>query len=96
MSNVVEHIEMNHAGWQEVLSGFSDMCASEAERMCAEANANVQNGAGYEVEVVMKPRFSFDASAGTSRPVAYARVVSIDAETAADEAENKSLSRAVG
>ena len=95
MSNVVENLEMNSAGWQEVLGSLADMCASEAERMCAEANANVQNGAGYEVEVVMEPRFSFDASAGTTRPVAYARVVSMDADTAADEAENKSLSRAV-
>lgn len=96
VDGVLEDIKFFPEAFAEVLQGFSGLCASEAERICAQANANVSNGGGgYQVEVVTKPRFSFDAANGTSRPVAYARVVSTDAETAADEAENKSLSKAV-
>lgn len=94
-NGVLQDIKFFPEAFAEVLQGFSGLCASEAERICAQANANVSNGGGYQVEVVTKPRFSFDAANGTARPVAYARVVSSDAATAADEAENKSLSRAV-
>lgn len=86
-------ITWNPQGFAECLSGMDDMVRSEAEQLAAAAAANLQGQGSYSVEVVHETRFR-DATYGVTRPVAVARVVA-DAAASADEAENKSMSRAV-
>lgn len=85
-------IEFNKKGFVECLQGAADMCASEAEKLAERYMA--QYPGTLQTEVVNKPRFGWDASNGTTRPVAYARIVA-DATASREEAENKSMSEVV-
>ena len=81
-------------GFAECLQGMSGEVQSVAEGIAARASALITNGGGgFHVEMTSMARYQ-DASYGVSRPVAY--VVSNDDETAAEEAEHKILSKAVG
>ena len=80
-------------GFAECLQGMGSMVEAEAERLAAQAQAELKGPGSYTVEVVNEPRFH-DATYGVSRPVAVARVVA-DADATRDEAENKSMSKAV-
>ena len=86
-------IEFKPQGFAECLQGLSSQVQSAAETIAARAGSMITKGSGFHVEMTTKPRFH-DPSYGVSRPVAY--VVANDAETAAEEAENKILSKAVG
>lgn len=92
MAKTVIDITFNPKGFAEVLANMSGTVQKEAERIAAEANSNVTKGSGFHVEMSNEPRFK-DKQHGVSRPVA--RIVANDKETAAEEAENKILSKAV-
>jgi hypothetical protein len=77
-------------GFAECLSGLSGQVEAEARRL-----ASQYEGPGTTTVVVTEQKARFqDSVYGVSRPVTVARVVA-DAEASADEAENKSLSKAV-
>lgn len=86
-------LTFNPAGFAECLEGLSGQVEAEAEKIAARANGLITNGAGFAVELSSKPRF-LDPSYGVTRPVAT--VYALDDATAAEEAENKILSKAVG
>lgn len=79
-------------GFAECLAGMDGMVQAEAEKLAAQAAQNYSQG-HYTVEVVHEPRFQ-DSAYGVARPVAVARVVA-DEAASRDEAENKSMSKAV-
>lgn len=84
-------IVWNPPGFAECLNGMDDMVKSVAEQQIAQ---RLQNGPGnYTVEVTHEPRF-LDASYGVSRPVAVAKIIG-DEAASIDEAENKTMSKAV-
>ena len=87
------HITFKPQGFAECLQGMSGQVQSVAETIAARASAMITKGSGFHVEMTTMPRYQ-DSSYGVSRPVAY--VVSNDNETAAEEAEYKILSKAVG
>lgn len=80
-------------GFAECLQGMGGMCQAEAERLAEQARAELNGPGSYTVEVVNETRFH-DAEYGVTRPVAVARVVADEAATR-DEAENKTMSKAV-
>ena len=80
-------------GFAECLEGMSGQVSSVAEGIAGRASSMITKGSGFHVEMTNMPRYQ-DAAYGVSRPVAY--VVSNDDETAAEEAEYKILSKAVG
>ena len=86
-------IKFNPQGFAECLAGMDGTVRAEAERLAEAAKANLRGPGSYTVEVVHESRFQ-DAAYGVSRPVAVARVIA-DKAASADEAENKSMSRAV-
>lgn len=86
-------LTFNPAGFAECLEGLSGQVEAEAEKIAARANGLITKGGGFAVEMTNAPRFH-DASYGVTRPVA--RVYALDDVTAAEEAENKILSKAVG
>lgn len=79
-------------GFAECLNGMDDMVRDEAERLAAQAMANMSNG-NLTVEVVHEPRFH-DAAYGVARPVAVARIIA-NAAASREEAEDKTMSKAV-
>ena len=85
-------ITFNPAGFAEALGAVEGNVMAEAEKIAARATSMLEKGGGFHVEMDHKARFRDDAY-GVTRPVAY--VVSNDEETAAEEAENKILSKAV-
>lgn len=90
MSKTDITIKFDNGAFAECLSGMGEMCEAEARRL-----ASQYEGPGTVTVVVTEQKARFQDSAyGVSRPVAVARVVA-DAEASADEAENKSLSKAV-
>ena len=86
-------LTFNPAGFAECLQGLSGTVKNEADKIAAKANSMITKGAGFTVETSNEPRF-LDSAYGVTRPIA--RVVSLDEATAAEEAEYKILSKAVG
>lgn len=88
-------IEFNSDGFRQILlgSGVQSVVNDATQRIASRANANLTDGssAGYEGDVVESPRMSAYGSGG--RWVGFVRA--LDYKAMADEAENKSLSRAV-
>ena len=88
-------IEFNSEGFREILmsSGVQSIVADVTEQIAARANANLtdDNSSGYEGDVMESPRMSSYGNGG--RWVGFVRAT--DYKAMADEAENKSLSRAV-
>ncbi len=82
-------------GLTEVINSGSvqSVVKSAAETIAAKASAMVSRGGGFHVEMGTKA-FAQDSAHGASRP--FATVISNDEETAAAEAEDKILSKAVG
>lgn len=85
-------IKFNPQGFAECLSGLSGEVQAAAEIIAARATSYVTKGSGFHVEMQNEARF-LDSSYGVTRPVAY--VVADDEESAAEEAEDKILSKAV-
>lgn len=88
-------IKFNSEGFRQILlsDGVKQVVQDATDRIAANANANLMdsNSEGYEGDVLESPRMSGYGNGG--RWVGFVR--SVDARAAADEAENKSLSRAV-
>lgn len=88
-------IKFNSEGFRQILlgDGVKNVVQDVTDRITANANANLMDpgSEGYEGDVVESPRMSGYGNGG--RWVGFVR--STDARAAADEAENKSLSRAV-
>ena len=93
MSNVT--IEFNSDGFRQILlsSGVQGVVAEATQQIAARANANLidTSSEGYEGTVMESPRMSGYGNGG--RWVGFVRA--LDYKAMADEAENKSLSRAV-
>lgn len=85
-------IKWNPAGFAECLQGTTGELQSVAESIASRASSYLENGSGFHVEMGTEAKFQ-DSAYGVSRPVAY--VVPDDDESAAEEAENKILSKAV-
>lgn len=85
-------VKFNPQGFAECLQGMSGEVQAAAETIAGRASSYLEKGAGFHVEMAQEARF-LDASYGVTRPVAY--VVADDEESAAEEAENKILSKAV-
>ena len=85
-------IKFNPQGFAECLQALAGEVQAAAEQIANQANAYVEKGTGFHVEMTNEARYK-DSEYGVTRPVAY--VVSNDEETAAEEAENKILSKAV-
>lgn len=80
-------------GFAECLEGLSGQVQSSAQSIATRASAMLTKGSGFHVEMSNEPRYQ-DSAYGVSRPIA--RVVANDAESSAEEAEYKILSKAVG
>lgn len=85
-------IKWNPAGFAECLQGMSGEVQAAAETIAARASSYLEKGSGFHVEMENEPKFQ-DSAYGVTRPVAY--VVPDDEESAAEEAEDKILSKAV-
>ena len=85
-------IKWNPAGFAECLQGTSGDLQNAAQTIASRASSYLENGSGFHVEMGTEAKFQ-DSAYGVSRPVAY--VVPDDDESAAEEAENKILSKAV-
>ena len=86
-------IKFKPEGFAECLAGFSGMVRSICENLASQAGG-LQH---YTISVSNEPRYQ-DASYGVSRPVARAIPVgriTADEYASADEAENKTMSKAV-
>lgn len=85
-------IEWKPSGFAECLQGTAGELQAAAESIASRASSYLEKGSGFHVEMDNEARYQ-DSSYGVSRPVAY--VVPDDDESAAEEAENKILSKAV-
>ena len=85
-------IKFNPAGFAECLQGMAGEVQQAAETIAARASGYVTKGGGFHVEMSSEAKYQ-DSSYGVTRPVAY--VVPDDDESAAEEAEDKILSKAV-
>lgn len=85
-------IKWNPAGFAESLQGVSGEVQAAAETIAARASSYLEKGSGFHVEMANEPKYQ-DSAYGVTRPVAY--VVPDDDESAAEEAEDKILSKAV-
>lgn len=86
-------VKLNSKGIAELLEQMSGTVEAEGEKIAARASSYMTKGTGFHVEMINEPRYQ-DAAHGVSRPVAV--VMSNDDATAAEEAEYKILSKAVG
>lgn len=88
-------LTFNSAGFREILlsDGVRAVVAEATDQITSVANANLTDASseGYEGDVVESPRMSGYGNGG--RWVGFVRCA--DYRAAVDEAENKSLSRAV-
>lgn len=88
-------ITFNSEGFRQVLlsEGVKNALEGITEQITANANSNltVEDSEGYEGDVVESPRMSGYGAGG--RWVGFVRA--LDYKAMADEAENKSLSRAL-
>ena len=93
MSDVT--IEFNSEGFREILmsGGVQSVVSDATQQIAARANANLTDdkSTGYEGDVLESPRMSSYGNGG--RWVGFVRAT--DYRAMRDEAENKSLSRAV-
>lgn len=80
-------------GFTEIINNgaVQSLVADAAQGVAARATGMVENGS-FHVEQTTG-QFAQDAAYGASRPVAF--VIADDEETAAEEAENKILSKAL-
>lgn len=85
-------ITFNPKGFAECLQGLMGEVQSAAQGIADRASGYVTKGSGFHVEMSEEAKYQ-DAAYGVTRPVAY--VVANDDESAAEEAENKALSKAV-
>lgn len=85
-------IKFNPQGFAECLQGLSSDVQAAAEVIAAKASSYVRKGSGFHVEMENVAKYQ-DSAYGVTRPVAY--VVADDDESAAEEAEDKILSKAV-
>ena len=85
-------VQYHPQGFAECLNGFTGDVQAAAENIAARASSYVTKGSGFHVEMTNEPRY-MDSSYGVTRPVAH--VVADDEESAAEEAEDKILSKAV-
>ena len=85
-------LKLNHKGIEECLDGFTGNVQAAGEGIAVRASSHVTKGSGFHVEMTNEPRY-MDSAYGVTRPVAY--VVADDEESAAEEAEDKILSKAV-
>ena len=86
-------INFKPEGFAECLQGMGGMVQSECEKLAAQAGGAEH----FEISVKNEPRFK-DAQFGVSRPIARAIPVgriTADTYASADEAENKTMSKAV-
>lgn len=88
-------LEFNSEGFREILmsEGVRNLVEEQAQAIASKANANLTDpqSDGFQAEVFQGSMMSKYGHGG--RWVGYVRAV--DARASADEAENKSLSRAV-
>lgn len=88
-------IEFNSEGFRQILlsEGVRSVVSNATEQIVARANSNLVDGSseGYEGDVLESPRMSNYGNGG--RYVGFVRA--LDYKAMADEAEYKSLSRAV-
>lgn len=87
-------IEFKPAGFAECLEGLGDQVQAACEKLAMQAGGLEH----YTIEVSNEPRYH-DAAYGVSRPIARALPVgriTADQYASADEAENKTMSKAVG
>lgn len=88
-------ITFNSEGFREILTseGVRAVVEEATQKIANNANANLTDptSEGYEGDVLMSPRMSNYGNGG--RWVGFVRA--LDHKAMADEAENKSLSRAV-
>lgn len=88
-------ITFNSEGFRQILlgDGVKSVVSQATETIASRANGNLlaTDSEGYEGDVVESPRMSNYGNGG--RWVGFVRA--LDYEAMADEAENKSLSRAV-
>ena len=85
-------IKWNQKGFAESLQSTSGELQAAAKGIAARASSYCTKGGGFHVEMGNEARY-LDNSYGVSRPVAY--VVPDDDESAAEEAEDKILSKAL-
>lgn len=86
-------IKWNPQGFAECLQGLEGMVQNECEKLAAQAGGLEH----FSIKVSNEPRYH-DASYGVSRPIARAIPVgriTADNQASADEAENKTMSKAV-
>lgn len=86
-------IKFKPEGFTECLQGMEDMVRSECEKLAEQAGGLDH----YTITVANEPKFK-DARYGASRPVVRAVPVgriTADSQASADEAENKTMSKAV-
>ena len=86
-------IKFNPAGFAECLNSLSGEVKSVAERLAEQAKVESGGRGTYTVKIHNEPRYK-DSQYGVSRPIAIARVYADEAGSI-DEAENKSMSKAV-
>ena len=88
-------ITFNSEGFREILcgEGVKDVVTEEAEKIAIKANSNLTdpNSEGFEAEVFQGSMMSKYGYGGRW----IGRVTALDSKASADEAEMKSLSRAV-
>lgn len=88
-------LEFDSEGFRQILmsEGVKSVVQNATDQIAARANGNLTDGGseGYEGDVLASPRMSGYGSGG--RWVGFVRA--LDYKAMADEAENKSLSRAV-
>lgn len=87
------NIKFHPEGFSECLQNMSGEVQAAAEKIADRATEYTTEGSGFHVEMENEPRYK-DAGFGVTRPVAY--VVANDDASAAEEAENKILSLALG
>lgn len=93
MSGLID-IKFDPKGFAACLQGLSGTVQSEAQKIASRASSYLtKGGSGFHVEMSGEAKFQ-DSAYGVSRPVA--RVVANDSKSAAEEAEKKILSKAVG
>ena len=92
MSTKIE-IKFNPAGFAECLQGMTGQVQEICERLAEQAGGLNH----FKITVTNEPRYK-DPVYGVSRPIARASpvgVITADAYASADEAENKTMSKAV-
>ena len=85
-------IKWNPQGFSECLQEMEGEVRAAAEEVASRASSYCEKGSGFHVEMSNEAKYQ-DSVYGVTRPVAY--VVPDDDESAAEEAENKILGKAL-